>query len=141
MQNRKGPQPPRTTTMSLSNELAKQRNRGAADRTLMAWIRTCLSLISFGFGLDKILGAIKRSRLGESAHVDLSVRLVAIGFVLIGIVAMAASTRQHRLNLRQIKRDDYFYTDQFSITTATATALIMIGAVALVLLIQGAQTG
>ncbi|HJN34057.1 MAG TPA: hypothetical protein QF700_08080 [Prochlorococcus sp.] len=54
---------------------------------------------------------------------------------------MAASTRQHRLNLRQIKRDDYFYTDQFSITTATATALIMIGAVALVLLIQGAQTG
>jgi len=45
--------------MSLSNELAKQRNRGAADRTLMAWIRTCLSLISFGFGLDEILGAIK----------------------------------------------------------------------------------
>ncbi|WP_236069744.1 hypothetical protein [Prochlorococcus marinus] len=55
--------------------------------------------------------------------------------------AMAASTRQHRLNLRQIKRDDHFYTDQFSITMATATALIMIEAVALVLLIQGAQTG
>ena len=54
---------------------------------------------------------------------------------------MAASTRQHRLNLRQIKRDDYLYPDQFSITTATATALIMIEAVALVLLIQGAQTG
>lgn len=54
---------------------------------------------------------------------------------------MAASTRQHRLNLRQIKRDDYFYTDQFSIKTATAIDLIMIGEVALVLLIQGAQTG
>ena len=54
---------------------------------------------------------------------------------------MAASTRQHRLNLRQIKWDDYFYTDQFSITTATATALIMIGAVALVLLIKAAQAG
>ncbi|WP_197463267.1 hypothetical protein [Prochlorococcus sp. MIT 1306] len=55
--------------------------------------------------------------------------------------AMAASTRQHRLNLRQIKRDDYFYTEQFLITMATATALIMIEAVALVLLIQGSQTG
>ena len=54
---------------------------------------------------------------------------------------MAASTGQHRLNLRQLKQDDYVYTDQLSITTATATALIMIGAVALVLLIQGAQTG
>ena len=31
--------------------------RAAAERTLMAWIRTCLSLISFGFGLDKIIAA------------------------------------------------------------------------------------
>jgi len=30
---------------------------------MMAWIRTSLSLISFGFGLDKIVGAIKASPL------------------------------------------------------------------------------
>ena len=47
--------------MNLTNELAKQRNRDAAERTLMAWIRTCLSLISFGFGLDKIIAAIDRA--------------------------------------------------------------------------------
>ena len=53
--------------MNLTNELAKQRNRDAAERTLMAWIRTCLSLISFGFGLDKIVEAIDRSGGGQGA--------------------------------------------------------------------------
>jgi uncharacterized membrane protein YidH (DUF202 family) len=39
---------------NLANELAKERNRAAAERTLMAWIRTALSLIGFGFGIGKL---------------------------------------------------------------------------------------
>ncbi|MCP9927800.1 YidH family protein [Cyanobium sp. CH-040] len=123
---------------NLNNELAKQRNRAAAERTLMAWIRTCLSLISFGFGLDKIIGAINRTRLGDGSHVDLSVRLMAMGFVLIGILAMGSAIRQHRRDLRQIRRDDYVYIEETSISTATAAALIVIGAVAFIILILGA---
>jgi putative membrane protein len=30
---------------SITNELARERNRAAADRTLMAWIRTALAMI------------------------------------------------------------------------------------------------
>ena len=124
--------------MSLNNELAKERNRAAAERTLMAWIRTCLSLISFGFGLDKIIGAINRTTLGDSANVDSSVRLLAVGFILTGILAMAAATRQHRRDLRRIRQDDFLYSDKPSIATATAVALVVIGAIALVILLRGA---
>ncbi len=123
---------------NLANELAKERNRAAAERTLMAWIRTCLSLISFGFGLDKIIGAIQSSRLGGSSHAGLSVRLVAIGFVLTGILAMAAATRQHLKIIQRLRRDDFTYIDQSSIGTLTALALTLIGTVALILLISGA---
>ncbi len=126
---------------NLNNELAKERNRAAAERTMMAWIRTCLSLISFGFGLDKIIGAINRSRFDGSAHAGLSVRLVAIGFVLIGILAMAAATRQHLRTLKLIRRDDFVYVDQRSITVFTAIALTIIGIVAFALLVTGIPVG
>ncbi|SBO41803.1 YidH family protein [Cyanobium sp. NIES-981] len=122
---------------NLNNELAKERNRAAAERTMMAWIRTCLSLISFGFGLDKIIGAINRSRFNDSYHAGLSVRLMAMGFVLIGILAMAAATRQHMRTLKLIRRDDFVYVDQRSITVFTAIALTIIGVVAFVLLMTG----
>ena len=39
---------------NLANELARERNREAAERTLMAWIRTALALIGFGFGIGKL---------------------------------------------------------------------------------------
>ena len=44
-------------TVNVANEFAKERNRAAAERTLMAWIRTALSLIGFGFGIGFYLEA------------------------------------------------------------------------------------
>ncbi|MCT0209162.1 MAG: hypothetical protein DCF18_13500 [Cyanobium sp.] len=125
--------------VNLTNELAKERNRAAAERTLMAWIRTCLALISFGFGLDKIIGAINTNRFERPVHAGLGVRLVAIGFVLTGILAMAAAAREHLRTLKRLQRDDFFYVDQTSIGIATAMALTLIGSVALILLITGAR--
>ncbi len=123
--------------MAMTDELAKQRNRDAAERTLMAWIRTCLSLISFGFGLDKIVAAI-RSRGGVRMHAEWSVRLIAIAFILTGVIAMVAATRQHGRNLRRLLRDNFTYTEEPSIATATAVMISLIGAAALGLLLLGA---
>jgi putative membrane protein len=123
---------------SLSNELAKERNRAAAERTLMAWIRTALSLISFGFGLERIISAIRYSRLGGSPHADLSVRLLSMGFILTGVTALAAATVQHRRDLRRIRRDDFLYAGgERSIAVITALALMVIGAIAFLVLVPG----
>lgn len=123
--------------MGITDELAKERNRAAAERTLMAWIRTCLSLISFGFGLDKIVAAI-RSQDGAVGHAGLGVRLVSMAFVLTGMVAMAAATMQHRRDLRRLNSDTFVYREQSSIATATAVSLTLIGGITLAMLIYGA---
>ncbi len=52
--------------ISESTELSKERNREAADRTLMAWIRTSLSLIGFGFGIDAIVQTLQKTALGNA---------------------------------------------------------------------------
>jgi putative membrane protein len=69
------------------------------------------------------------------------VRLVSIGFVLVGILAMAAATRQHLRTLRLIRRDDFVYVDQRSITVVTAVSLTIIGIIAFVLLVLGSPIG
>ena len=54
-------------TVNVANELAKERNREAAERTLMAWIRTALSLIGFGFGIGKLATYLDEAGLPRPA--------------------------------------------------------------------------
>ena len=60
-------------------ELAKYRSRAAADRTLMAWIRTCLSLIGFGFGIPTIVRAIENTRLSHHLN-PVRFSVIVLGF-------------------------------------------------------------
>ncbi len=123
--------------MNLTNELAKQRNRDAAERTLMAWIRTCLSLISFGFGLDKIIAAIDRALANRDVQAQRGVQLVAAAFVITGVLAMAGATVQYRRELRRLQHDDYVYRDSPQLAAATAVLITLIGMVALGLVAFG----
>lgn len=114
-------------------ELARERNRAAAERTLMAWIRTSLSLISFGFGIDSIVSAIRSFQATEDIHPVRFSRIFGLAFIALGIYAMIVAAIEHRRELQHIQRHtDYFYTPRRSLGFTVAFALIVIGSFALI---------
>jgi putative membrane protein len=112
---------------NLTNELAKERNRAAAERTLLAWIRTSLSLIGFGFGIDQIVAAIQRTRRLDNVETLYLARITGLAFIAVGLYAVLSAAIEHRRELRRIQRDDYLYLPRRSNALAVAIALIAIG--------------
>ncbi|MGK7944778.1 MAG: YidH family protein [Microcystaceae cyanobacterium] len=111
---------------NINTELARERNRAAAERTLMAWIRTCLALISFGFGLDRIVAAIAKNNQETLDPIHLS-RLLGLSFIALGTIAMLLAAIEHRYILKRIIRDDYLYQTRISLSFAVSLALVIIG--------------
>lgn len=112
--------------MSLTNELAQERSRAAAERTLMAWIRTSLSLISFGFGIDQIVSALYAGIDNRSDALSLS-RNLGLCFIAIGTLALLCAAFNHHQDLRRIDRGDFTYSSRLSLSFVVAIALILVG--------------
>ena len=107
-------------------ELAKYRSRAAADRTLMAWIRTCLSLIGFGFGIPTIVRAIENTHISHHLNpVRFSV-IVGLSFIVTGMLGMVLGLREHRQLLKQIQNNRYTYETSHSVEII-GVALLVIG--------------
>lgn len=112
-------------------ELAKERNRAAEERTLMAWIRTALSLIGFGFGIERIVTVIEEALGNAINHVRLS-RILGLSFVALGTFAMLYAASDHQHQLRRIQRNDLVYVSRHSPSLIVAYVLAVLGGVAFV---------
>ena len=116
---------------NMQAELAKERNRAAAERTIMAWIRTSLSLIGFGFGIDSVVSAIGSLQIAQNIdRVRLS-HFLGLAFIGLGVYSLVVAAIEHNQQLKQIQQNEnYFYTPRRSLGLTVATGLISVGAIA-----------
>ncbi|NBW95661.1 MAG: DUF202 domain-containing protein [Planctomycetia bacterium] len=120
---------------TLTNELARERNREAADRTLLAWIRTSLAMISLGFGIER-LGQVALAFDGRMGGFSpLKTRLFGASLIALGVVATLAGMWEHKRVLQAVSRDDYRYTDRPPIARYMGIALVIVGLAALALML------
>ncbi|WP_036484047.1 DUF202 domain-containing protein [Myxosarcina sp. GI1] len=118
----------RTDLAEIRTDLAKDRNRLAAERTLMAWIRTSLSMISFGFGIDRFFTYLKQSQTGTSVNQLTEERVLGLGLIVLGVVALAGGTLNYWRVLKNLESPRYKYnyasTRSFAITIAIVLVFI-----------------
>ena len=117
---------------STTNELARERNRAAADRTLMAWIRTALAMIGFGFGVGKLYEALEQSypdRVVDPLH---SSKIVGEALIALGVVGLLAAIIQHWSILKQMEEEQYIYRPPRTLPMIVALLLLSIGVFAFV---------
>lgn len=121
--------PPAPTPPSPATELAKERNRAAEERTLMAWIRTCLSLISFGFGIERIV-TVLHQELGDTINPLRLSRILGLAFVALGTLAMLVAAKDHRDQLQRLQNNHLLFISRRSPALIVAIILAFLGGIA-----------
>jgi len=88
--------------LDTGTRLAFERTRLAAERNMMAWIRTATSLISFGFTVYKFFQFEAGKSAPAATGFVLSPRVFALIMIGTGLVALLLSTIEHRQNIRRL---------------------------------------
>ncbi len=84
--------------------LAQYQTELALDRTTLAWVRTALTMASFGFGMVAFFRSLQESTPSERAlrwH-EGAIR-VGVGLVVLGLIATVLASVSHWLTLRRLR--------------------------------------
>lgn len=132
------PTPQRLT--GPTNELAKERNRAAAERTLAAWMQNCLTLIGFGIAVDQISQALNiRTQPPEILITDHFAAAIALGFIFFGIVLLGIALVQYRLAMKSIEQEESILLPINELNHWVVGAVIIFGLLSSLILVLSIQ--
>jgi putative membrane protein len=87
--------------IEVNTWLAIERNRAAYDRTMLAWVRTAISLISFGFTIYAFFHI--QLRRGEEDGRLIGPREFGLTMVIIGLLSLALAVWENRKNMQGLR--------------------------------------
>jgi putative membrane protein len=120
-----GPEPGRD--LRLAGALV--RTALSSEQTLMSWVRTALSLSTFGFAIAKFF-----QYLAGQADTPLAAgpRRLGIALILLGVVVLTGAIVEHTLRIRALKKQGLPADASSFLPLGSAGAMLAIGLVALV---------
>jgi putative membrane protein len=114
-----------------STRLAVQRTRLAQERTLMAWIRTCTSLIAFGFTIFKFFQYLATT---DKRHQPIvSPWVFGVVMILIGLTGLILAWIQHHREMKALQTE--LGPMPYSISAIMAGLIAGLGVIALVIVV------
>jgi putative membrane protein len=107
------------------------RVRFAAERTLLAWIRTGLALMGFGFVVARFglfLREVAAARQATPTHSYGWSLWIGTGLVVLGIVVVLLEAAQHRRILHRLNRGEDYLAPRWSLGLVVSVLLAVLGA-------------
>ncbi|MEC4814208.1 MAG: DUF202 domain-containing protein [Scytonema sp. PMC 1069.18] len=98
--------------MSTTSNIDRQREHQANERTFLAWVRTSIALIGFGFALARFGLFLRQlsftlTKQEASQDVILNSENLGISLVIFGIITIALATWRYNKVFWQIERGNY----------------------------------
>jgi putative membrane protein len=102
----------------------------SSERSLMGWIRTSVSLYTFGFSITKFLDYLEK----QQEVTGYSTGLYQLGFAIIciGILGLVLAAFGHLQRLKKMKRLGLPTVSLISLPVVATTALVLIGVAVLI---------
>ena len=115
--------------MDDTTRYACERTVLAQERTLMAWIRTAASLITFGFTLYKFFALELGTRAQPRAHQVIGPREFAIMMIAVGLFSLVVATFQNMQDRKRLRRA--YPEARPSLSSLTAAMISVLGLLAM----------
>jgi putative membrane protein len=112
MQN---PYPP-----NVQANLARERNRIAADRSLLSFVRNSLTLISIGVGVDQVIKLIS-----PSEATTLWVYILSLTLVGLGVLNLIFAALDYQGELKRLKQPEYYFSPRWSLSGVTGLIILL----------------
>ncbi len=102
------------------------RTQLAAHNTLLAWIRTAVSLYTFGFSISKFFQYLGQGEQG-GAETASAPRNLGLALVIVGLGAVALASVEHVMTCRKLRELGMPRRSRLSLPVFAAAALLVIG--------------
>jgi putative membrane protein len=114
------------------------RVRFAAERTLLAWIRTGLALMGFGFVLARFSFLLREAAIIDHEHAPRSPGLslwFGTALIVLGVLVNLLAAAEHWRVVQRLNRHEPYLPPRWSLPLMAAVVLAVLGAVMAVYLV------
>ena len=105
----------------------------SSERSLLSWMRTSVSLYTFGFTLTKFIDYLEKQQV--DIQYSSGLRRLGLALIFVGILVIVLAVVEYARRLRKMKQLGLPAFSLFPLAVCTAVALLSVGIAALMAIV------